>query len=330
MRKRLSKSKLGLSSQRLFANDLRAKALHFMLYTLAAALCLLNLGLQKLDARSDHECQGVAKEEVALKLAPAAGASDAWIVHQGEHLLVLGKSADSAWLKVSNKKGRQAWLPRPKVQINERACASLREINESPKLASPAKAPRQPSPPTTQTISAPTPLPSLTPVEGQGWRFKSIYAIGGLLILLALFGFFWPSSRRWLLGTGFSQVRKRPIPARIPHLLAAVVKPQQAVAYLEMSQQPPAYYPLNKPTITIGRDPGCEIRIAETYQTVSRRHAQIIRQGADYLVVDLNSTSGVYLDNIRVGRNKLRDGVTLNIGQVVTFTFHLNQGGVAP
>lgn len=81
-------------------------------------------------------------------------------------------------------------------------------------------------------------------------------------------------------------------------------------------------FALNRPFTIIGRDPACDIRIGEQFVAISRRHAQIAREENGYVLSDLNSGSGVYVDGARVGRNRVRDGAVIQIGQDVQFTFH--------
>lgn len=64
------------------------------------------------------------------------------------------------------------------------------------------------------------------------------------------------------------------------------------------------------------------------WETVSRSHARIYRQGENWIVEDLGSTNGIYVNGRRTGRNLLRDGWRLGIGSVV-FTFHAGRGGAA-
>jgi pSer/pThr/pTyr-binding forkhead associated (FHA) protein len=100
--------------------------------------------------------------------------------------------------------------------------------------------------------------------------------------------------------------------------------PPPGIAYLALESvgHESVYYPLTKSVTTIGRDPLCDIPIDERFAAVSRQHAQIAQEGDDYILVDLNSGNGVFVNGARIGRNRLRDGVTISMGQVVTYTFH--------
>ena len=66
---------------------------------------------------------------------------------------------------------------------------------------------------------------------------------------------------------------------------------------------------LSQNEITIGRDPECEVQLTDP--AVSRRHAVIRRQGDDYTVNDLGSSSGTQVDGESLA------GVSLSAGDVI-------------
>ncbi|MEY2853828.1 MAG: hypothetical protein RL030_960 [Pseudomonadota bacterium] len=76
-------------------------------------------------------------------------------------------------------------------------------------------------------------------------------------------------------------------------------------------------YPLGRRN-TIGRTPDNDIQIDTTY--ISRHHAVVLSNTQDCVIEDLNSTNGVLVNGRRVGRQSLRDGDSLLIGNT-TFTF---------
>lgn len=101
-----------------------------------------------------------------------------------------------------------------------------------------------------------------------------------------------------------------------------------AGAYLQLETvagQTPQRFPLNATPVIIGRDPTCTIPVAEGLAAVSRRHAQIERDDDDYILTDLGSENGVFVNGARIGRNLLRDGVTISLAQAVSFTFHADR-----
>lgn len=76
-------------------------------------------------------------------------------------------------------------------------------------------------------------------------------------------------------------------------------------------------HPLGRRT-TIGRTPDNDIQIDTTY--ISRHHAVVLSNAQDCVIEDLNSTNGVLVNGRRVGRQSLRDGDSLLIGNT-TFTY---------
>jgi hypothetical protein len=63
---------------------------------------------------------------------------------------------------------------------------------------------------------------------------------------------------------------------------------------------------------TIGRLPECEVPLTDP--NVSRRHAEVRRQGMEYMVVDLGSTNGTRVNGSRVRERRLADGDEIAVG----------------
>jgi hypothetical protein len=63
---------------------------------------------------------------------------------------------------------------------------------------------------------------------------------------------------------------------------------------------------------TIGRSRECDLTVSDG--NASRRHAEIVREGDAYVVVDLNSTNGTELNGKRVAREELADGDRITVG----------------
>jgi hypothetical protein len=79
---------------------------------------------------------------------------------------------------------------------------------------------------------------------------------------------------------------------------------------------------LLKSRTVIGRSKECAVQLADP--NVSRRHAEIRREGDTYWLVDLDSTNGVEVDGKRVKRLKLEDGARFTVGSTeVTFSREL-------
>jgi ABC-type multidrug transport system ATPase subunit len=74
-------------------------------------------------------------------------------------------------------------------------------------------------------------------------------------------------------------------------------------------------FPVDKDSIRLGREPGLEVVIASTAANVSRRHAEIRRQDNTFILVDLGSFNGTFLNGRRiVGGEILHDGDVIQLG----------------
>lgn len=73
---------------------------------------------------------------------------------------------------------------------------------------------------------------------------------------------------------------------------------------------------------SVGRDPQSDIVIDQ--REVSRRHAQIARMASEYVLIDLKSANGVYVNNLKLDRAVLSHGDVFQIGSCV-FQFIWNR-----
>ena len=82
-------------------------------------------------------------------------------------------------------------------------------------------------------------------------------------------------------------------------------------------------------SVTIGRDSGCDLRIRWD-ESVSRVHAELVRVGLHWAVVDDGlSRNGTFLNGQRVsGRRRLHDGDTLVLGDT-SFSFRDVRAGTS-
>jgi len=77
-----------------------------------------------------------------------------------------------------------------------------------------------------------------------------------------------------------------------------------------------------RPRAVLGRSKDADIQVSDP--NVSRRHAELRREGSAYWLVDLDSTSGIEVRGKRVKRLKLEDGTRFTIGSTeVTFSREL-------
>jgi hypothetical protein len=109
-----------------------------------------------------------------------------------------------------------------------------------------------------------------------------------------------------------------------PGLAQTVVYQPPAAPPPQAAVSPPATAPcallrvgtvsveLAAPVMLIGRNKSCDVVVPDP--NVSRRHAEIRREGDDYVVIDLDSTNGVHLNGRAVKRARLSDGDRLTVG----------------
>lgn len=73
-------------------------------------------------------------------------------------------------------------------------------------------------------------------------------------------------------------------------------------------------YELTSNHVTIGTGVDCDIRIQDS--TVSQQHFSILRDEQSYLLRDLGSTNGTFLDNSRIKEAYLRPGSLIRAGEI--------------
>jgi pSer/pThr/pTyr-binding forkhead associated (FHA) protein len=104
--------------------------------------------------------------------------------------------------------------------------------------------------------------------------------------------------------------------------LMSKVTPIDKRAYLQLKDNPDITFSLAVDDVRIGRSPDNTIVITpeiEAAETVSRYHARLYRVDK-WILEDLNSTNGIYVNGQRTGRNYLKNGWEIGIGGV-TFIF---------
>src|SRR5215210_6276983 len=75
----------------------------------------------------------------------------------------------------------------------------------------------------------------------------------------------------------------------------------------------PFRQPLQGAAVSIGRASDCSIPIKDRY--LSRKHAEIIQVGSGWMLKDLGSANGTYLNGSRVERNELlKTGDRIRLG----------------
>jgi hypothetical protein len=74
-------------------------------------------------------------------------------------------------------------------------------------------------------------------------------------------------------------------------------------------------YPLSKDQITIGRLDSSDVALADP--GASRKHAEVHREGDEWVVVDMGSTNGLIVNGKRVQRHRLNRGDRITVGDTV-------------
>lgn len=79
-------------------------------------------------------------------------------------------------------------------------------------------------------------------------------------------------------------------------------------------------FPLEGAEIVLGRDPACTICINDSQ--VSRRHARLVLSGTGYVLQDLGSTNGTFVNGQRVtGEHPLSAGELVALGENVVLVY---------
>jgi pSer/pThr/pTyr-binding forkhead associated (FHA) protein len=69
----------------------------------------------------------------------------------------------------------------------------------------------------------------------------------------------------------------------------------------------------DKEVVTVGRNTGNDIHIDNL--SVSKQHARIVKEGGNYIVEDLKSTNGTYLNSKQVSRSELKEHDLITVGK---------------
>jgi len=98
-------------------------------------------------------------------------------------------------------------------------------------------------------------------------------------------------------------------------LLAAEVREGEGGIVGSLVLPDHARVPVGDDPVTIGRLPECDIVLNDT--KVSRRHAEVRRDGVAVIVVDLGSTNGTQVNGAGVKEKALNDGDSITLGGTV-------------
>ena len=83
-----------------------------------------------------------------------------------------------------------------------------------------------------------------------------------------------------------------------------ILSPQERKRLIELGEQ----------DIVIGRSPECDIRFV--VENVSRRHARVFFHNEEFMIEDLESTNGLFVNGVKVVRCALRNNDQIELGGV--------------
>ncbi len=96
--------------------------------------------------------------------------------------------------------------------------------------------------------------------------------------------------------------------------------PAQFQLVMRSGPTPGTVYPLEGDLITVGRDSGNSIAINDA--EMSRRHARLLFQGGKYVLEDVGSTNGTFVNGQRLGGpHVLKPGDIVSFGEQISLGF---------
>jgi serine/threonine-protein kinase len=108
-----------------------------------------------------------------------------------------------------------------------------------------------------------------------------------------------------------STTQRQAVAAADDSSIGATAQPQQW-ALVNLKNENSEKHPIQGETVMVGRDRTCQVVLS--HPAVSRRHARITLSGSSYVLEDLKSANGTYVNNTRVERVKLKAGDIVRFG----------------
>lgn len=226
--------------------------------------------------------------------------------------------------------------PAPGLESSPSVSETVEEVGPPPPIVADPISETGESSETASPAEGKTPSPAPEAVEGGtqgkgGFQGDWVWLFGvTFLVLLVLGG---AAAYLFLVRRKPSAAPKHVAGPRIASSQAAQPRTRLLLSempYLTFSGQGEALlrFALKPEGMTIGRAQDNDLVITEVFpgwDTISRHHARIYKQAAYWVVEDLNSHNGLYVNGRRTGCNVLRDGWTLALGKVA-FNFHAGKG----
>jgi hypothetical protein len=165
--------------------------------------------------------------------------------------------------------------------------------------------PGRPQPPVTPShlSEPPPPLSADDPTEPLN---KPLLIIGGCILTATI-----------LAITALLLIKKRRKPA--PEIKTSPSKPSRPCLTSTESEGDSIHFNLLREGVTLGRASDNDLVIPDSEpgnDTVSRYHARIYYQDNQWIIEDLDSTNGVYVNGKRTGVNTLHNGWQIGLGDL--------------
>ena len=103
------------------------------------------------------------------------------------------------------------------------------------------------------------------------------------------------------------------------HAAVAALPPTSALLIMQRGPSAGARFLLDAERTVAGRSPSTDIFLDDV--TVSRKHAEFVREGDVFVVRDVGSLNGTYVNRERIEQATLRSGDEVQIGKF-RMTFH--------
>ena len=94
---------------------------------------------------------------------------------------------------------------------------------------------------------------------------------------------------------------------------AGEIAPGEVMLVVRQGPEIGTRYSLEGDQVSVGRVPGNDIQLDDV--TVSRQHAVLVRQGSAWLVRDLGSLNGTYVNSARVEEVVVQHGDEVQVGR---------------
>jgi predicted component of type VI protein secretion system len=81
-------------------------------------------------------------------------------------------------------------------------------------------------------------------------------------------------------------------------------------------------FTLNGPTMTIGRQPDCDVQVP--HGLISRQHCQLQVNEEKLFIRDMKSSNGTYVNGTRITYTEVKAGDIIALGEIVKFMVQIN------